>query len=96
MLAPTLLGLIIGAGLAFEWNFYALAVPGIIGAALIGRRPSGGRDHAAAADLLAGAGLGAGRAGDGGTPARPEQRPAQRGTRALRSRMHGSPVTAHR
>ncbi|MFI8895460.1 hypothetical protein [Streptomyces paradoxus] len=27
MLAPPLLGLIIGSGLAFQWNFYALAVP---------------------------------------------------------------------
>jgi AAHS family benzoate transporter-like MFS transporter len=39
MLAPPLLGLIIGAGLAFQWNFYALAVPGIIGALLIGLVP---------------------------------------------------------
>jgi MFS transporter, AAHS family, benzoate transport protein len=39
MLAPPLLGLIIGAGLAFQWNFYALAVPGVIGAALIGLVP---------------------------------------------------------
>ncbi len=39
MLAPPLLGLIIGSGLAFEWNFYALAVPGILGAALIGLVP---------------------------------------------------------
>lgn len=39
MLAPPLLGLIIGAGLAFQWNFYALAVPGVLGAALIGLVP---------------------------------------------------------
>ncbi|MET9524427.1 MFS transporter [Streptomyces coeruleorubidus] len=39
MLAPPLLGLIIGARLAFQWNFYALAVPGVIGAALIGLVP---------------------------------------------------------
>ncbi|MBE4734025.1 MFS transporter [Streptomyces caniscabiei] len=39
MLAPPLLGLIIGAGLALQWNFYALAVPGILGAALIGLVP---------------------------------------------------------
>ncbi|GAA3785407.1 aromatic acid/H+ symport family MFS transporter [Streptomyces phyllanthi] len=39
MLAPPLLGLIIGAGLAYQWNFYALAVPGVIGAALIGLVP---------------------------------------------------------
>ncbi|MER7569334.1 hypothetical protein ABTZ93_41585 [Streptomyces sp. NPDC097941] len=39
MLAPPLLGLIIGAGLAYQWNFYALAVPGFIGAALIGLVP---------------------------------------------------------
>ena len=39
MLAPTLLGLIIGAGLAFQWNFYALAVPGVLGAALVGLVP---------------------------------------------------------
>lgn len=39
MLAPPLLGLIIGAGLAFEWNFYALAVPGVLGAVLIGLVP---------------------------------------------------------
>jgi hypothetical protein len=31
MLAPPLLGLIIGAGLSFQWNSYALAVPGILG-----------------------------------------------------------------
>jgi AAHS family benzoate transporter-like MFS transporter len=39
MLAPPLLGLIIGAGLALKWNFYALAAPGILGAALIGLVP---------------------------------------------------------
>ncbi|WP_367318849.1 MFS transporter [Streptomyces sp. HUAS ZL42] len=39
MLAPPLLGLIIGAGPAFQWNFYALAVPGVIGAVLIGLVP---------------------------------------------------------
>ncbi|MGW1668094.1 MFS transporter [Streptomyces sp. NPDC002324] len=39
MLAPPLLGFIIGAGLAFQWNFYALAVPGVIGAVLIGLVP---------------------------------------------------------
>lgn len=39
MLAPPLLGLIIGAGLAYQWNFYALAVPGVLGAALIGLVP---------------------------------------------------------
>jgi MFS transporter, AAHS family, benzoate transport protein len=39
MLAPPLLGLIIGAGLAFQWNFYALAVPGVIGALLVGAVP---------------------------------------------------------
>jgi len=39
MLAPPLLGVIIGAGLAFQWNFYALAVPGVIGAALIALVP---------------------------------------------------------
>ncbi|WP_143659003.1 aromatic acid/H+ symport family MFS transporter [Streptomyces sp. SA15] len=39
MLAPPLLGLIIGAGLALQWNFYALAVPGVIGAALTGLVP---------------------------------------------------------
>ncbi|MEV0641602.1 hypothetical protein AB0I77_43100 [Streptomyces sp. NPDC050619] len=39
MLAPPLLGLIIGAGLAFQWNFYALAVPGVIGALLVGLVP---------------------------------------------------------
>ncbi|MER5436501.1 aromatic acid/H+ symport family MFS transporter [Streptomyces sp. NPDC002588] len=39
MLAPPLLGLIIGAGLAYQWNFYALAVPGVIGALLIGLVP---------------------------------------------------------
>lgn len=39
MLAPPLLGLIIGAGLAFQWNFYALAVPGVLGALLVGLVP---------------------------------------------------------
>ncbi|WP_327747955.1 aromatic acid/H+ symport family MFS transporter [Streptomyces europaeiscabiei] len=39
MLAPPLLGLIIGSGLAFQWNFYALAVPGLIGAVLTGLVP---------------------------------------------------------
>lgn len=39
MLAPPLLGIIIGAGLAFQWNFYALAVPAVIGAVLIGLVP---------------------------------------------------------
>ncbi|MFD3620437.1 MFS transporter [Streptomyces sp. NPDC058676] len=39
MLAPPLLGLIIGAGLSLQWNFYALAVPGILGAVLIGLVP---------------------------------------------------------
>jgi AAHS family benzoate transporter-like MFS transporter len=35
MLAPPLLGLIIGAGLTFRWNFYALALPAVLGAVLI-------------------------------------------------------------
>lgn len=35
MLAPPVLGLIIGAGWAFQWNFYALACPGVLGAVLI-------------------------------------------------------------
>ncbi|WP_406498166.1 aromatic acid/H+ symport family MFS transporter [Streptomyces sp. NBC_01604] len=39
MLAPPLLGLIIGAGLALQWNFYALAVPAVIGAVLTGLVP---------------------------------------------------------
>ncbi|CAM5741253.1 hypothetical protein SALBM311S_01228 [Streptomyces alboniger] len=39
ILAPPLLGLIIGAGPAFQWNFYALAVPGVIGALLVGAVP---------------------------------------------------------
>ncbi|MGW2523484.1 MFS transporter [Streptomyces sp. NPDC001617] len=56
MLAPPLLGLIIGAGLAFQWNFYALAVPGIIGALLIGLVP-----RTPEADTRAG------RASEGGT-----------------------------
>ncbi|WP_328974464.1 aromatic acid/H+ symport family MFS transporter [Streptomyces canus] len=59
MLAPPLLGLIIGAGLAFQWNFYALAVPGILGALLVGLVPR--TPQAAAA---------AGHGGVGGT-ARP-------------------------
>ncbi|MFC9503754.1 MFS transporter [Streptomyces sp. NPDC057002] len=46
MLAPPLLGLIIGAGLAYQWNFYALAVPGVIGAALIGLVPRAPGDPA--------------------------------------------------
>ncbi|CAL9326991.1 Gentisate transporter [Streptomyces sp. enrichment culture] len=46
MLAPPLLGLIIGAGLAYQWNFYALAIPGIIGAALIGLVPRAPGDTA--------------------------------------------------
>jgi AAHS family benzoate transporter-like MFS transporter len=37
--APPALGLIIGSGLAFQWNFYALAVPGVLGAALISLAP---------------------------------------------------------
>lgn len=57
MLAPPLLGLIIGAGLAFQWNFYALAVPGVIGAVLIGLVP-----RAPEAEVPA---------GDGGAGARP-------------------------
>lgn len=39
MLAPPVLGLIIGAGWAFQWNFYALAIPGVLGALLIGLVP---------------------------------------------------------
>ncbi|GCB43961.1 aromatic acid/H+ symport family MFS transporter [Streptomyces sp. NL15-2K] len=39
MLAPPVLGLIIGAGWAFQWNFYALAIPGVMGAVLIGLVP---------------------------------------------------------
>lgn len=39
MLAPPLLGLIIGSGLTFQWNFYALAVPGVLGTVLIGFAP---------------------------------------------------------
>ncbi|MFC4501598.1 MULTISPECIES: MFS transporter [Streptomyces] len=48
MLAPPLLGLIIGAGLAFQWNFYALAVPGVIGALLVGLVPRAPEAEAAA------------------------------------------------
>lgn len=48
MLAPPLLGLIIGAGLAFQWNFYALAVPGVIGALLVGLVPRAPEAAAAA------------------------------------------------
>lgn len=33
--APPVLGLILGAGVALEWNFYAIAVAGLIGALLI-------------------------------------------------------------
>lgn len=39
MLAPPVLGLIIGAGWSFQWNFYALAIPGVLGAVLIGLVP---------------------------------------------------------
>ncbi|MFF5979265.1 MFS transporter [Streptomyces olindensis] len=46
MLAPPLLGLIIGAGLAYQWNFYALAIPGVIGAVLIGLVPRAPGDAA--------------------------------------------------
>jgi AAHS family benzoate transporter-like MFS transporter len=42
VLAPPLLGLILGSGLAFGWNFYVLAVPGILGAALITLVPRAG------------------------------------------------------
>lgn len=48
MLAPPLLGLIIGAGLAFQWNFYALAVPGVLGALLVGLVPRTPQSAAAA------------------------------------------------
>ncbi|MDX2604965.1 aromatic acid/H+ symport family MFS transporter [Streptomyces caniscabiei] len=48
MLAPPLLGLIIWAGLAYQWNFYALAVPGLIGAVLIGLVPRAPGDAAPA------------------------------------------------
>ncbi|MFJ3804367.1 MFS transporter [Streptomyces sp. NPDC090088] len=51
VLAPPLLGLILGSGLAFRWDFYALAVPGLLGAALItlvprapGTRSADGRE----------------------------------------------------
>ncbi|MFG2025737.1 MFS transporter [Streptomyces sp. NPDC048825] len=54
MLAPPLLGLIIGAGLAFQWNFYALAVPGLIGAVLIGLVPRAPEVEAPAGDAGAG------------------------------------------
>ncbi|MFI7500671.1 hypothetical protein ACIBVL_19630 [Streptomyces sp. NPDC049687] len=59
MLAPPLLGLIIQAGLAFQWNLYALAVPGVIGTVLITLVPRAPR-----------AGAVPGRGGAGGT-ARP-------------------------
>ena len=39
VLAPPVLGLILGSGLAFHWNFYALAVPSLLGAALIALVP---------------------------------------------------------
>ncbi|MDH6493176.1 aromatic acid/H+ symport family MFS transporter [Streptomyces sp. SAI-127] len=48
MLAPPLLGLIIGAGMAFQWNFYALAVPGVLGALLVGLVPRTPQAEAAA------------------------------------------------
>ncbi|MFD5947652.1 MFS transporter [Streptomyces collinus] len=51
MLAPPLLGLIIGSGLAFQWNFYALAVPGLIGALLTWLVPRAPRTEAPA-DLV--------------------------------------------
>ena len=52
VLAPPVLGLILGSGLAFHWNFYALAVPGLLGAALIALVPRT-RGKAPAADLVA-------------------------------------------
>lgn len=33
--APPVLGLLIGSGLGLQWNFYAIAIPGLLGAAII-------------------------------------------------------------
>jgi AAHS family benzoate transporter-like MFS transporter len=54
MLAPPLLGLIIGAGLALRWNFYALAVAAVLGAVLIWLVPRAPRTEVAAAHDVAG------------------------------------------
>lgn len=39
MAAPPVLGLLVGSALGLEWNFYAIAIPGLIGAALIALVP---------------------------------------------------------
>jgi MFS transporter, AAHS family, benzoate transport protein len=41
--APPVLGLLIGSALGLQWNFYAIAIPGLLGAAIIAlvpRRPA--------------------------------------------------------
>ena len=41
--APLVLGLLVGSALGVAWNFYAIAIPGLLGAALIAlvpRRPA--------------------------------------------------------
>jgi AAHS family benzoate transporter-like MFS transporter len=39
MAAPPVLGLIIGSALGLQWNFYAIAIPGLLGAAIIALVP---------------------------------------------------------
>lgn len=35
MVAPPVLGIIIGSGLNVSWNFYTVAIPGLLGALFI-------------------------------------------------------------
>jgi AAHS family benzoate transporter-like MFS transporter len=39
MAAPPVLGLLIGSALGLQWNFYAIAIPGLLGAAIIALVP---------------------------------------------------------
>jgi hypothetical protein len=43
--APLILGLLVGSALGLSWNFYAIAIPGLIGAALILLVPSAEPDR---------------------------------------------------
>jgi len=39
--APPVLGLIVGSALAIQWNFWAIAIPGLLGAVAIALIPRG-------------------------------------------------------
>jgi AAHS family benzoate transporter-like MFS transporter len=53
ILGPTIIGLVVGSGLAFEWNFYAFIFPAVIGAVVALLVPSSPVDRVETAETRA-------------------------------------------